>query len=160
VKSIKRWFKVSKGQAKSYPVSWASKKAIFKKSLKLCLSRRMVLITHNLTSERVKKRHRWSRWSDVPRCQRTLRNYFVYLGHWKKGLGRSRLSDVLSRRMVRRNHYLPPWRLKKRLWWRQWNDVSSCQKAMRNNFLHSAHRAIFTKSLKWCFKFVNGPENS
>jgi hypothetical protein len=160
VKSIKRWFKVSKGEAKSYSASWESKKAIFKKSLKLSLSRRMVLITHNLNPGHLKQRLWWSRWSDVPKCQRAMRNHFVKLGYCKKRLGRSRLNDVLSRRMAWRTHYLSPGRLKKRLWWRRWRDVSRCQKAMRNNFLHSAHRAIFTKSFKWCFKLMKGPENS
>jgi hypothetical protein len=155
---MKRCIRLTDGHAKSFSAFWVSKKAIFTKSIKWRLSSRMDL-RNNLPPGR-KKTTFWSRRSDVPRSQRAMRNNFVNLGHWKKRLRRSCLSHALTMRMAWRTHYLPPGCLKKRIWWRRWSDVSNCQKAMRKNFLHSVHRAILTKSLKWCFKLVNCPVSS
>jgi hypothetical protein len=44
------------GHATSFFASWASKKAIWTKSLKSYLNRRMALWTHNLPSGRLKRR--------------------------------------------------------------------------------------------------------
>jgi hypothetical protein len=119
----------------------------------------MVLIPHNLPFGSVKIRLWYSRWTMF---QGIRGPWKIFCDSWalKKATMSKSFKWCLSRRMVWRTHYLPPVRLKKRLCWSRWSDVWRCQKTMRNNFLHSAHRAIFTESLKWCFNLMNGPENS
>jgi hypothetical protein len=51
---MKRRFTVSKCHAKIFSASWSSKKRFGRSRLSYVLSRRMILSTHNLSSERLK----------------------------------------------------------------------------------------------------------
>jgi hypothetical protein len=85
------------------------KKRLVRSSLSDILSRRMVLRSHNLPSERLKMRLCWFGWSIVSWCRKAIWtnwNHFLHPGHRKKGHKRCRLIDVWSRRMALRNHYL------------------------------------------------------
>jgi hypothetical protein len=101
---------------------------------------RMALRTHNLPSERIKKRLWLSRWTDDSRCPNAIRKHFLHTGHRKKRRGRCPLSDVLSRRMVLGTHNLPSKRFKKRHWWSEWSDVFTCRIAMRIHFQYIGYR--------------------
>jgi hypothetical protein len=85
------------------------------------LSRRMALRTHNLPSGRLKKRNCWSRWSDVWRCRKAMRNHFLHYRYRKKATWTKLHKDALSRRMTLRTHNLPSGRLKNQLWWSPWS---------------------------------------
>jgi hypothetical protein len=65
-----------------------------KKWLSLCrlsnvISSRMALRTHNLPSERIKKRLWWNRWSHVSRCQIPCEIFFWILCNEKSDLTKS-----------------------------------------------------------------------
>jgi hypothetical protein len=150
--SMKRCFMMSKDHLNAFSTFWVFKKAIWTKSRKWNLIRRMALRTHILPSGRLKKQLCWSRWSDVSRCRNTRRNHFLHPGHRKKRLGWSRLSDVLIRRRALRTHKMPSGRLK--------NDFGEVDKAIfqvskshANSFSASwaSKKATLTKLLKWCF---------
>jgi hypothetical protein len=103
-KSMKRFFKVSKGHANQFSAFWTSTFRLGVSCLSDVSIRRMALRTHNLRAGRLKKLLRWSRWSDVSRCRKTMRTDFLHPGHGKKRLGPSCLSVVLIGQMVWRNH--------------------------------------------------------
>jgi hypothetical protein len=49
-------------------------------------SRRMAMWTHNLPSVPLRKRLWWSRWSDIPRCWKSIWTYFLHPGNKKNDL--------------------------------------------------------------------------
>jgi hypothetical protein len=95
VKSMNRFFKVSKVHANLFSVFWTSK-------FRLCVSflsdvsiRRMALRTHNLREGRLKKLLWWSRWSYVSKCRKAEGKHFLHPGHseWTDFQGDERLSE-------------------------------------------------------------------
>jgi hypothetical protein len=107
-----RWFRWSHVSWCRYAIRmhffkfWAFKKAIWTKSRKWNLSRRMALRSHNLSSGRLKNRLWWIRWSDVSSFRKAIRPHFLHPVFRLKRLGWSHLSNVLSRLMALRNHNL------------------------------------------------------
>jgi hypothetical protein len=91
-RSMKWSFKVSIVMENHFQHYENRKKWLFRCRLSDVISSRMVLRNYNLTSERIKKRLWWSRWSDVWRCPNAMRNLFLHPGHWKKRFERRRLS--------------------------------------------------------------------
>jgi hypothetical protein len=143
MKSMKRCFNVSKGRENLFYASWALKKASCCLS---CLSddlcRQIAPRTHNLPSGRQKKRLWWSEWSDVSRCRKVIRTYYLHHYIRNKRLRWSHLSDVLSSRVVLRTHNPTCGRLKKTLYWSQWSDVSTWRKAIRSKKANSMNSLV------------------
>jgi hypothetical protein len=139
MKSMKRYFKVSKGHANKFCSSRASKKRLGRSLLSYVLCKRMTLETPNLPSGRLKNRIWWSWLNNVSRCRKIIRTHFLHPEHGKKRLGWIRLSDILCRRMALRTNNLPSERLKMRLRCCRWRDVSCCLKAIRTHFLNLGH---------------------
>jgi hypothetical protein len=75
--SIKRCIKDPKSNANSFFVFCTSKNGHGRSRLRVVLSRRMALRTHNPPSRHLKKLLCWSRWSDVSRCRKAIRNHFL-----------------------------------------------------------------------------------
>jgi hypothetical protein len=115
------------------------KKRLERFSLSDFLSRRVALRTHNLSSGRLQKRLTWSRWIDVPRCRKAMRNIFVSWAS-KKAIWAFRLSDILSRRIALWTHKLSSVSLNKRLLWSRWSNVSRRRKAILTHFLQPGHK--------------------
>jgi hypothetical protein len=127
-----------------------------------------------------------SRWSDVWRCPKAMRKNFLFPGHPKKRIGRSRGSDVLIRQMALRFHYLHSGRLKMQLRWFRWSGISRCPKTVRTYLLPPGHpnklilrsrvrmiqvdewpceiivcfldvlKKYLVMSMKWCFRLSRG----
>jgi hypothetical protein len=118
------------------------------------LSRRMILRTHNLPSQRLKMRLWWCQWSDVSWCRKAIRTHFLITWHSKMRFGRIRGSDVLCRRVALRTHNVPSGHLKNDLE----NSMKRCFKVSKGSFSASwsSKKATWTKSLKWCFTQMNG----
>jgi hypothetical protein len=100
VKSMKRYFKVSKGQANPFSAFWTLKIWIGVSCLSGVSITRMALRTNYLPAGRLKKLLWWSQWSDISMCRKTMRSDFLHPVHWKKRLGRCCLSGVLIGQIV------------------------------------------------------------
>jgi hypothetical protein len=131
---------------------WAFKKAIWTKSRKWFLNRRMAQRTRYLPSGRLRN----TLLKSMKQCFNVSKghmNTFSASCASKNRLGWSRLSDVLYRRMTMKPDIVPSERLKIWLMWCRWSDVSWCRNDIRTNFQHSGLRkTICTKSRKLCFK--------
>jgi hypothetical protein len=156
---MKQRFKVSKGHTNSFLPSWALKNVTWS-GLSEVLSRRMAQRTQ-ICPPNVLKFDFVGRWSDVWRYRRVFRIYFLRIGHRINRLGRICLSDVICRRIALRNRSVRTARLKKRL-------VKSMKRCFRVSKGHTmsftaswaSKNSTWMKSLKWWFKWANGPENS
>jgi hypothetical protein len=87
--SMKRYFRVSVGNVKSFSASWSSINLLGRSRLSYVLSGRMDLR---------------SRRSNVSSFRKTITTHFLHYGNRKKRLGRCRLSDVSIRQMILRTH--------------------------------------------------------
>jgi hypothetical protein len=105
--------------------------------LRDALSWRMVLITQNLPSPRLKKRFCWCPWSDVLRAPKAIRTNFLHSGFLENG--RRSSSYVSSRQMAMRTNNLLSVRLNMRLWWSRWSIVWKWRMTMKSHFLHPGH---------------------